>query len=79
MGVILTSFCFLTGYFVPYHYSREEMGMFFLCLNVVLMALIMGLSFLGLLLQDFLSFGLLDLLMATLFSGDAKLKTIISK
>lgn len=55
------------------------MGIFFLCLNVVLMALIMGLSYLGLLLQGPFSFGLLDLLMKSLFSSDAKLSIIISK
>jgi hypothetical protein len=44
VGLGLTLFCFLTGYLIPYVFSKEQIGLFLLYLNVVLMILIFALS-----------------------------------
>jgi hypothetical protein len=70
---------FMTYYLVPLTYINEKMKWFLLCFDSILMMIILGLTFMSLLLFEHLEKLLLKLLMWTCARKDRKLHGVIIK
>lgn len=79
VGVMLTVYGFVTYYLVPLTFFNEQMKWYLLIFDALLIMIILGLTFLSLLLFEHLEKFLLWILMGTCARADRKLKGVIEK
>lgn len=79
IGLMLVGYGFVTYYLVPLTFFNEEMKWYLLIFDALLIMIILGLTFLSLLLFEHLEKALLAILMWTCARGDRKLKGVIEK
>ena len=79
IAVLMVGMGFMTYYLVPLTYINEKMKWFLLCFDAILMMIILGLTFMSLLLFEHLEKFLLWLLIRTCARKDRKLHGVIVK
>lgn len=79
VGVMLTVYGFVTYYLVPLTFFNGKMKWYLLIFDALLIMIILGLTFLSLLLFEHLEKFLLWILMSTCARKDRKLKSVIEK
>ena len=79
MGVILTVLGFITFYLVPQAFIQEDLSLFFLIFNGILIMIIFGMTFLSVMAFPFLERGLLYLTLNTCCRRDRHLHSMIQK
>ena len=79
IGAMLVGYGFVTYYLVPLTFFNEEMKWYLLIFDALLIMIILGLTFMSLLLFEHIEKALLAILMWTCARGDRKLKGVIEK
>lgn len=79
IGLMLVGYGFVTYYLVPLTFFNEQMKWYLLIFDALLIMIILGLTFLSLLLFEHLEKGLLTILMWTCARPDRKLKGVIER